>query len=64
MVNAIIPCMKGEGDRTDAVVRVMEGLDVVGKLLNDGRFYLMGSKPCIADFVLFEHINFAVHLTD
>ena len=56
--------MKGEGDRTDAVVRVMEGLDVVGKLLNDGRFYLMGSKPCIADFVLFEHINFAVHLTD
>ena len=64
LVPVLLGCMKGEGDRTDMVVKCMEGLEVVGKLLNDGRFYLMGSKPCVADFVLFEHICYAVHLTD
>ena len=56
--------MKNEGDRTDAVVKTLDGLDVVGKLLNDGRFYLTGSKPCIADFTFMSHIDYAVHLTD
>ena len=55
---------KKEIDRIGCVVRIMDGLDVVGKLLNDDRLYLMGSKPCIADFVLMAHIDYAVHLTD
>lgn len=32
--------------------------------MNDDRFYLLGSKPCIADFVLMSHIDYCVHLSD
>ena len=56
-------CFKGD-DRVDAAAICVNGLNVLGKLLNDDRFYLTGSKPVIADFVLFEHINFACHMTD
>ena len=55
---------KKEVDRVGCVAKIMDGLDVVGKLLNDDRFYLMGSKPCVADFVLLALIDYAVHLTD
>ena len=30
-----------------------------GQLLADDRQFLLGSKVCIADFVLFEHIEYA-----
>ena len=55
---------KGEIDRVGCVAKIMDGLDVVGKLFNDDRHFLMGSKPCIADFVLMTHIDYAVYLTD
>ena len=65
LINAMMAFMfKKEIDRIGCVVRIMDGLDVVGKLLNDDRLYLMGSQPCIADFVLMAHIDYAVHLTD
>ena len=57
-------CKQDGRDRTDAVVKCLDGLEVVGKLLNDDRFYLTGSKPCVADFVLLALIDYAVHLTD
>ena len=54
----------GAVDKPTAIVIALEKLGVIGRLLDDDRFYLNGSKPCIADFVLFEHINFVNHLTD
>lgn len=56
-------CFKGES-MVEAAANIVDSLSVLGKLLNDDRFYLTGSKPVIADFVLFEHINFACHMTD
>ena len=43
--------------------KAIEGLSKLGELLKDGRQFLTGAKPVIADFILFEHINFALHVT-
>ena len=65
LLNPMISFMfKKETDRVGCVAKIMDNLDVVGKLLNDDRHFLMGSKPCIADFVLMTHIDYAVYLTD
>ena len=64
LVNAKMSFFKGEIDRVGCAAKIMDGLDVVGKLLNDDRHFLMGSKPCIADFCLMTHIDYTVHLTD
>ena len=54
----------GDKDKTDITVAFVNNLAGVGKLLNDDRLYLTGSKPCVADFVLFTHIEYALHLCD
>ena len=37
-------------------------METVGKLLFDGRKFLTGEKPVIADFILFEHVEYAKHV--
>ena len=41
---------------------VMDKLAALGNLLEDDRKFLTGDKPIIADFILFEHINYANHM--
>lgn len=41
----------------------IEGLNKLGKLLGPGKQFLVGNKPIIADFILFEHINFCQQIT-
>ena len=41
----------------------LQGLNKLGSLLSDGRQFLTGAKPVIADFILFEHINFCQQVT-
>ena len=63
MIDSVKLCFNpGDKDRTDVIVGIVNGLEGVGKLLNDDRFYLNGSKPCVADFVLFEHIEYALQI--
>ena len=37
LVPVLFNCLKNEGDRTDAVVKILDGLEVLGKLFNDDR---------------------------
>jgi len=43
---------------------MLDNLAPLSRQFSDDRFYLTGSKPIIADFVLFHHIEYAVHLSD
>ena len=55
-------CFK-QDNREVVVNAALEGLKKLGSLLSDGRQFLTGSKPVIADFILFEHINFTQQAT-
>ena len=53
LIEFLKECFKGAMSRTEVVTKLLNDLNVLGKLLSDGRHYLMGSKPSIPDFVLF-----------
>ena len=62
-INAIKMCFAAEGsDKAAITAKLMDGLAPLGNLLNDDRQFLTGDSPCIADFVLFEQIEYANHL--
>ena len=62
-INAIKLCFADGNDKAGVTAKLMEGLGPLGNLLNDDRQFLTGDSPCIADFVLFEQIEYANHLT-
>jgi len=50
--------------RQEITRAMLDNLAPLSRQFSDDRFYLTGSKPIIADFVLFHHIEYAVHLSD
>ena len=51
-------CFSPEGTKESVTAASVAGLDKLGNLLRDGKQFLTGSCPVIADFILYEHINF------
>jgi len=63
-MNFIKMCFQDGNDKAGVTAKCMDGLAPLGNLLNDDRPFLRGHTPCIADFILFEHINYANHLSE
>ena len=62
MIAAIKEFFKGEVSKVEATALTLTALGHLAKLLDDGRHYLMGSKPSLPDFIMFEHLQYCKHL--
>ena len=62
-MSSVRMCFAEGNDKASITAKLMDGLAPLGNLLNDDRQFLTGDSPCIADFVLFEHIEYANHMT-
>ena len=63
IMNGVKECFVEGSDKAAVTVKFMDGLAPLGNLLSDRRKFLTGASPSIADFVLFEHIEYANQLT-
>ena len=63
ILNAVEQWLAESSDKAAVTAKLMDALAPLGNLLADGRQFLTGANPSIADFVLFEHIEYANHLT-
>ena len=52
-----------ENNRAAVTSKCVDNLAALAELLNDDRQFLTGDRPTIPDFYLFEHIEYANHLT-
>ena len=55
---------KGDKSQEELTSILLINLGVLAKLLSDGRQYLMGSKPSMPDFIVFELTQFAKKLSN
>ena len=62
-MSSVRMCFAEGNDKASITAKLMDGLAPLGNQLNDDRQFLTGDSPCIADFVLFEHIEYANHMT-
>ena len=62
-MNGIKLCF-AEGQTKETVTnKIMEGLVPLARLFSDDRQFLTGANVSMADFVFYEHVNYANHLT-
>ena len=62
IIKMIMECFK-QDDKAVVGKAALDNLEAVYAFLGDNPF-LTGNQVCVADFVLFEHTNFAMKLTD